>query len=82
LIVLPWSGFWERNYFAQSWPALGPLIANNFVRGGISGLGLVNLVAGFAELVPVLAARERHDSSTGGHAPPRYQRGADTRVEP
>jgi len=22
LIVLPWSGFWERNYFAAAWPPL------------------------------------------------------------
>jgi hypothetical protein len=56
LIVLPWSGFWERNYFAQAWPAFGALVTNNFARGAISGLGLVNLVAGFSELVPVFAA--------------------------
>ena len=22
LVVLPWSGFWERNYFAMAWPPL------------------------------------------------------------
>ena len=74
LIVLPWSAFWERNYFAYAWPALRPVLTNHFVRGGISGLGLVNVFAGFAELVPVFAVREAHDRSIGD--------GADTQVGP
>ena len=49
LIVLPWSQFWEHNYFAQSWPLLAPLVTNSFVRGGVTGLGFVNLLAGVAE---------------------------------
>jgi hypothetical protein len=53
LIVLPWSTFWERNYFGYAWPALGPVLKNNFVRGGVTGLGVVNLVAGFADLMPL-----------------------------
>jgi hypothetical protein len=62
LIVLPWSGSWEGNYFAGEWPALRPVLANNFVRGAVSGLGVVNLVTGFAELAPIFAARNRHDA--------------------
>ncbi len=57
LIVLPWSSFWERNYFALGWPGIHAVITNNFVRGGVSGLGLVNLAAGFAELVRLLGPR-------------------------
>ena len=81
MIVLPWSGFWEANYFVQTWPALGPIITNHFVRGGITGLGLVNLVVGFTELVPVFSARARHDPALPGRAAP-YERGADSRAEP
>jgi hypothetical protein len=58
LVVLPWSAFWERNYFASLWPALQPLLTNNFVRGGVSGLGVLNLLAGVAELAPVFTPRE------------------------
>lgn len=58
LVVLPWSTFWERNYFALLWPDLQLLLTNNFVRGGVSGLGVLNLVAGFSELAPVLSMRE------------------------
>jgi hypothetical protein len=57
LVVLPWSGFWERNYFAMAWPALRELLTNNFLRGAVTGLGLVNLYAGFADLAVVFAAR-------------------------
>jgi hypothetical protein len=61
LVVLPWSTFWERNYFAEALPALRPLLTNNFVRGAVTGLGLVNLFAGFADLALVFSSRERHE---------------------
>jgi hypothetical protein len=63
LVVLPWSGFWERNYFVYAWPPLGVLIRDDFVRGGVSGLGFLNLFAGFAELLPVFSARARRSLS-------------------
>ena len=63
LVVLPWSGFWERNYFAMTWPALRELLTNNFVRGAVTGLGLVNLYAGFADLAIVFAGRPAHPST-------------------
>jgi len=68
LIVLPWSTFWNRNYFAYARPVLRPLLTNNFVRGGVTGLGFVNLFAAFAELAPVFIARERHDVSLDSSA--------------
>ena len=58
LVVLPWSAFWDRNYFALTWPAMRLFLGNNFVRGAVTGLGVVNLVAGFADLTLVFAARE------------------------
>lgn len=57
LIVVPWSAFWDRNYFAQLAPSLGALITNNFVRGAVSGLGLINVSAGVAEIVSIVLAR-------------------------
>ena len=62
-MVLPWSGFWEKNYFAIAWPPLQSILTNNFVRGAVTGLGFVNLCAGFADLTLVFAARERPDIS-------------------
>jgi hypothetical protein len=63
LIVVPWSAFWERNYFVAAWPPLEAVITNNFVRGAVSGLGIVNLVAGFADLTLVFGTRDRGNSS-------------------
>jgi hypothetical protein len=57
LIVLPWSTFWETNYFASMYPNLLPLMTNDFVRGGVSGVGLINLCAGVAELAGVFVLR-------------------------
>ena len=51
LIVLPWSLFWEHNYFMLAAPAIKPALTNPFVRGAVSGLGIVNLCAGFAEMI-------------------------------
>ena len=61
LIVIPWSAFWARNYFAETWPALRPFVTNNFVRGAVSGLGIVNLVVGFADLSLLFVAPARPD---------------------
>ncbi len=57
LIVIPWSAFWDRNYFAQMIPVLQPLLTNNFVRGAVSGLGLINVLVGVGELLSIVASR-------------------------
>ena len=57
LIVVPWSAFWDRNYFAQVAPPIEALITNNFVRGAVSGLGVINILAGLAEIVSMVLAR-------------------------
>ena len=66
LLVVPWSAYWDRNYFAQELPVLRAIVTNNFVRGGVSGLGLVNLFVGLVELGSMLAARRPED-------PPRFR---------
>lgn len=65
LILVPWSVFWERNYFSQTLPALEALIENNYVRGAISGLGLVNVYFGLAELVSAITSRPSPPTSLG-----------------
>lgn len=71
LVVLPWSGFWEQNYFADTWPLVRSVATNDFVRGGISGLGVVNLIAGFADLAWVFTAREGSSLSLRDDTGPR-----------
>ncbi|RPJ59855.1 MAG: hypothetical protein EHM24_27580 [Acidobacteria bacterium] len=50
LIVVPWSAFWQRNYFLEISPALAAVAGNPFVRGAVTGLGVVNVCAGLADL--------------------------------
>jgi hypothetical protein len=59
LVFLPWSAFWERNYFAGLVPSIDWVLRNYFVRGAVSGLGLVNLAAGLTELFSVFSYRRR-----------------------
>jgi hypothetical protein len=57
LVLLPWSSFWDRNYFAELVPTLGAWISNNYVRGAVTGLGVVNLLAALADLSDLVARR-------------------------
>jgi hypothetical protein len=57
LVLVPWSAFWERNYFAVSMPAFQDVLRNNYVRGAVSGVGIVNLLMGFNDLASLLWAR-------------------------
>jgi hypothetical protein len=57
LIVAPWSAFWDRNFFAAALPALDAVLASPYARGAVSGVGLVTLLAGLAEIGGAFAAR-------------------------
>ena len=44
LILVPWSGIWESNYFLYEYPPFGIFMTNPFLRGAISGLGILNVL--------------------------------------
>jgi hypothetical protein len=60
LTVVPWSIYWERNYFGDLLPLLHAIMTNDFFRGAVSGLGIVNLAAAASELRSLLASRRAH----------------------
>jgi hypothetical protein len=66
LIVLPWSTYWDRNYFVEAMPALRDALMNNFVRGAVSGLGVLNLLAALGELSEMFSARRRPSEGDSG----------------
>jgi len=70
LVLAPWSQFWDRNYFAQWLPFIHTLMINNFVRGAVSGLGIVNMLAAVAEMHSFFAERrsEQHVISLNNRA--------------
>ena len=66
LVVAPWSGFWDRNFFAVNAPALQPWLDSPFVRGAVSGIGGITAIAGLAELGGLLALRKPRQSTPPG----------------
>lgn len=61
LVIMPWwPALWDHNYFVERWPFLEPFLTNNFLRGAVTGLGLVNLFAGFADLALVFQQGTQH----------------------
>jgi hypothetical protein len=65
LLVVPWSDLWMRNYFVHRWPSFGAVAADPFVKGAVSGLGLVNLAMGFADLSRLFKGRDPDASDAG-----------------
>jgi hypothetical protein len=57
LVVAPWTTSWEHNYFGTWWPPLGAWMANEFVRGGVSGVGVITAVAGLRDLTGAIFSR-------------------------
>lgn len=57
LVVLPWTAFWDRNYWFDVLPLLQAAAQSAYVRGAVSGLGLLNVGIGIAEVGDLISAR-------------------------
>lgn len=57
-MLIPWSAFWDRNYFVEWSAALGALLTSNYTRGAVTGLGLLNVWAALGELGDLFGSRE------------------------
>ena len=51
LAVLPWTRVWTENSLVLSHPGLRAVLQHNFVRGAVTGLGLVDIWLGIWEAV-------------------------------
>jgi len=49
VLLLPWTRLWTDNRLLYTWPALHFFITLSFVRGMISGIGLVDIWIGVAD---------------------------------
>ncbi|MCD6452196.1 MAG: hypothetical protein J7L64_07555 [Acidobacteria bacterium] len=50
LIIAPWTGIWQRNYFLFVFPPLSSVYLNPFFRGAVSGLGILLFLLGVSEV--------------------------------
>lgn len=67
LILLPWRPGWETNALVADHPFWQALLQDYFVRGLVSGLGIVDLWLGVAGVVRGRAPRtDRNRSRTAG----------------
>lgn len=44
LLYLPWSVYWEQNYFLTHYPSLIPIILHPSFRGVVSGIGILDIL--------------------------------------
>jgi hypothetical protein len=51
LTALPWTPIWTNNSLLLGYPQVRDFLMRNFVRGLVSGLGLVDIWMGVAEAV-------------------------------
>lgn len=51
LVVIPWTPVWTQNSLLTGYPALKMITDHGFVRGAVSGLGLINIWIGISDAV-------------------------------
>ena len=51
LMILPWRPEWSENPLLMAYPAIREAVSTGFMRGLVSGLGLLNVWIGFWEAV-------------------------------
>ena len=47
LLYLPWSAFWEQNYFLNHYPWLMHVVLHPTLRGIVSGIGVLDIFVAF-----------------------------------
>ena len=51
LVILPWRPEWTDNRLLMAYPGLRAFVADGFVRGVCSGLGILDIWIGFSEAI-------------------------------
>lgn len=50
LLIFPWTEAWDNNYFATSIARVREVWDNMYLRGAVSGLGVINIYISLAEI--------------------------------
>ncbi len=51
VMVLPWTRLWAENPLLAGWPSLKLILTQSFIRGMISGIGIIDLWIGVSDAV-------------------------------
>jgi hypothetical protein len=44
LIMVPWYGYWDHNFFLDKFPSLIPILLHPSMRGAVTGLGTLDIL--------------------------------------
>jgi hypothetical protein len=44
LVLVPWLGYWDHNFFLDKYPELIPFLLHPSMRGAVTGLGALDIV--------------------------------------
>jgi hypothetical protein len=44
LLYLPWTLYWEQNFFLSHCPSLMPIVLHPSFRGAVSGIGVLDIL--------------------------------------
>ena len=58
-LVVPWTRLWTLNPLLHSNVAMTILFGNPFVRGLVSGFGVVHLIIGIRDIIEISQARRQ-----------------------
>lgn len=62
LVIAPWTSFWEHNLFVQASSMGAVVLLSPWLRGALSGIGVVTFVAGVLDLLGLFLRRESSGS--------------------
>lgn len=51
LLIFPWTEYWDANYFSGLLPRMKDYWDNLYIRGAVSGLGVVNVYISLVEIL-------------------------------
>jgi hypothetical protein len=54
LVLAPWTRLWDHNLFASTRPWLAELFDSLFVRGAVTGVGLLTVAGGLRDLASLV----------------------------
>ncbi len=57
LILAPWSRFWDRNYFAALLPSMAEWVLHPYVKGAVTGVGIISVAAALVEIGALVSRR-------------------------
>ncbi len=68
LVAAPWMTVWDQNFFASTFPRLGDWMASGFVRGAVTGIGIITAVAGLRDLAGSFVGRASAGAAHDEHS--------------